>query len=97
YTQFFDADATRADVLPWNAHFARQQRIEHDLLVPDVARALDLENYARDNYAAAVGNIERLAGESDDEYRMRKVSYFHLTRFVRQLLDRKDRLSMAVG
>src|SRR5262249_25483746 len=30
-------------------------------------------------------------------YRMRISSYLHLTRFVRILLDRKDRMSMAVG
>ena len=28
---------------------------------------------------------------------MREISYLHLTRFVRILLDRKDRMSMAVG
>jgi asparagine synthase (glutamine-hydrolysing) len=28
---------------------------------------------------------------------MRKICYLHLTRFVRVLLDRKDRMSMAVG
>jgi asparagine synthase (glutamine-hydrolysing) len=28
---------------------------------------------------------------------MREISYFHLTRFVNMLLDRKDRLSMAHG
>ena len=28
---------------------------------------------------------------------MRVICYLHLTRFVRLLLDRKDRMSMAVG
>ena len=28
---------------------------------------------------------------------MREMCYLHLTRFVRMLLDRKDRVSMAVG
>ena len=28
---------------------------------------------------------------------MREISYLHLTRFVQILLDRKDRMSMAVG
>ena len=31
------------------------------------------------------------------ERRMREISYLHLTRFVQYLLDRKDRMSMAVG
>ena len=46
---------------------------------------------------AAVATIERLPGESDFEYRMRRVCHLYLTRFVRVLLDRKDRLSMACG
>jgi asparagine synthase (glutamine-hydrolysing) len=44
-----------------------------------------------------VAGIERLDGESDFEWTMRRISHLHLTRFVRNLLDRKDRMSMAVG
>src|SRR6202011_6071239 len=36
-------------------------------------------------------------GEDGIERRMREISYLHLTRFVQFLLDRKDRMSMAVG
>jgi asparagine synthase (glutamine-hydrolysing) len=36
-------------------------------------------------------------GEDGLERRMREISYLHLTRFVQFLLDRKDRMSMAVG
>src|SRR5258705_11561732 len=36
-------------------------------------------------------------GEDAVERRMREISYLHLTRFVQFLLDRKDRMSMAVG
>ena len=41
--------------------------------------------------------MARLDGEDEFEHRMREMSYLHLTRFVRILLDRKDRMSMAVG
>lgn len=64
---------------------------------------LRLEEYRQDAYASALGNIERLdAGddfnsEDDFEYRMRIMINLHLTRFMRYLLDRKDRLSMALG
>ena len=44
-----------------------------------------------------MATVERLPGESDFEFRMRRVCNLYLTRFVRILLDRKDRLSMAVG
>ncbi|WP_230623625.1 asparagine synthetase B family protein [Chromobacterium violaceum] len=39
----------------------------------------------------------RLASDSPRERRMREISHMHLTRFVQALLDRKDRMSMAVG
>jgi asparagine synthase (glutamine-hydrolysing) len=51
----------------------------------------------RGTYETAVAGIERLDGESDLEATMRRISHLHLTRFVRNLLDRKDRMSMAVG
>jgi asparagine synthase (glutamine-hydrolysing) len=44
-----------------------------------------------------IAEVEHLASESDLEYRMRISSYLHLTRFLRYLLDRKDRMSMRVG
>ena len=43
------------------------------------------------------GEVARLDEEDDFTHRMRVMSYLHLTRFVRILLDRKDRMSMAVG
>lgn len=64
---------------------------------PDLARLLDLPAYVNDAYATAVAKIQRLDGESGFEWQMRKICYLHLTRFVRVLLDRKDRMSMAVG
>ena len=55
------------------------------------------QRYIQDAYDTSVARIGRLDGESDFEWRMRKVCYLHLTHFVRILLDRKDRMSMAVG
>jgi asparagine synthase (glutamine-hydrolysing) len=44
-----------------------------------------------------VAEVARLEEEDEFTHRMRVMSYLHLTRFVRILLDRKDRMSMAVG
>ncbi|MEU2053264.1 asparagine synthase (glutamine-hydrolyzing) [Streptomyces bungoensis] len=97
YLQFFDEEARRADTFPWLVRFGRHFGDDTDVLRPDLAKALDLEGYVADGYRSAVAGIERLAGESDFEYRMRQICHLHLTRFVRALLDRKDRMSMAVG
>ena len=100
YRQFFDPVAQQAATFPWLVAFqqhAGEDGTEDGSLTPGLTRALELERYVRDTYAAAVAPIQRLDGESDFEWRMRKICYLHLTHFVRILLDRKDRMSMAVG
>ncbi|MFB7210069.1 asparagine synthase (glutamine-hydrolyzing) [Streptomyces sp. NPDC056255] len=97
YLQFFDERARTADNFPWLVRMAEHFGEDSDVLRDDLGRALDLEGYVRRSYEEAVAGIERLPGESDFEYRMRRICHLHLTRFVRVLLDRKDRASMAVG
>jgi asparagine synthase (glutamine-hydrolysing) len=97
YKQFFDPKAQQANMFPWLVQSAKQFGDDGDILTEATVKALDLDTYVQDSYDAAVSGIERLDGESDFEYRMRKICNLHLTRFVRILLDRKDRVSMAVG
>ncbi|PVE11697.1 asparagine synthase (glutamine-hydrolyzing) [Streptomyces scopuliridis] len=97
YLQFFDEEARQAEMFPWLVRIADHFGDDSDVLRTDVSTAVNLPDFLRESYATAVADIERLSGESDFEYRMRKICYLHLTRFVRILLDRKDRASMAVG
>jgi asparagine synthase (glutamine-hydrolysing) len=97
YKQFFDPKVQQANEFPWLTHFKEHFIGNGDILTEATTKALDLATYVQDSYDAAVSGIERLDGESDFEYRMRKICNLHLTRFVRILLDRKDRVSMAVG
>lgn len=97
YKQFFDPDAQKADTFPWLVHHVERFGDDSDIFTPEVTAALNLDVYVQDSYDSAVSGIDRLGGESDFEWRMRKICYLHLTRFVRVLLDRKDRMSMAVG
>ncbi|MFB0614587.1 asparagine synthase (glutamine-hydrolyzing) [Streptomyces sp. AGS-58] len=97
YLQFFDEEARRADTFPWLATMGRHFGEDADVLRADLTTSLDLKGYVDDGYRTAVAGVDRLEGESDFEYRMRQISHLHLTRFVRILLDRKDRMSMAVG
>lgn len=99
YKWFHDPDVQAADTFPWIAGAMKSagtdspvSPVRHDLL-----GKLNLENYIQDTYRTAVSEVERVDGESDFETRMRVMCYLHLTRFVRVLLDRKDRASMAVG
>jgi asparagine synthase (glutamine-hydrolysing) len=97
YQQFFDPEARSARTFPWLVRFARHFGNDNSILTPGLTEALDLPGYIQDAYDTTVARIARLDGESDFEWQMRKVCYLHLTHFVRILLDRKDRISMAVG
>ncbi|MBV2352984.1 asparagine synthase (glutamine-hydrolyzing) [Streptomyces sp. J2-1] len=97
YLQFFDEEARNADTFPWLVRFGRHFGDDNGVLRRELVDSLDVGSYVADSYKKAVAGVERLEGESDFEFRMRRVCNLHLTRFVRVLLDRKDRMSMAVG
>jgi asparagine synthase (glutamine-hydrolysing) len=62
-----------------------------------VAARIRLGEYAADRYADALAEVPRLARENARDRRIREVLYLGLTRWLPELLNRKDRLSMAVG
>jgi asparagine synthase (glutamine-hydrolysing) len=97
YQQFFDPEAQRASTFPWLVGSSQPFSDADAILAPGLIKTLDLPRYVQDAYDTSVARIERLDGEPDFEWRMRKICYLHLTHFVRILLDRKDRMSMAVG
>src|SRR5579872_1040555 len=67
------------------------------VLQPDLLKRLDLPEFEADSYSQAIAEVPTCDGESAAERRMRELSYLHLTRFLPALLDRKDRISMALG
>jgi asparagine synthase (glutamine-hydrolysing) len=97
YRQFHDPVAQRAHTFPWLVPNMHAFGETDALLNHDVRSALDLAGYRREQYEQAIAEVDHLESESIVEYRMRISSYVHLTRFLRLLLDRKDRMSMAVG
>ncbi|MBN6033436.1 asparagine synthase (glutamine-hydrolyzing) [Amycolatopsis sp. 195334CR] len=96
YLWFHDQAARDADTFPWLA-FNELTGSRTAMLRQDVTDGLHLDGYIDDQYRTAVAQVDHLDGESDLERRMRTICHLHLTRFVRMLLDRKDRASMAVG
>ncbi|GAC1401047.1 MAG: asparagine synthase (glutamine-hydrolyzing) [Mycobacterium sp.] len=97
YRQFHDPAVQKMDEFPWIAIGNSPADGSGELLTPRLRSVLDLENYTNDRYTEAVAEVARLDEEDDFTHRMRVMCYLHLTRFVRILLDRKDRMSMAVG
>src|SRR5260370_18558256 len=96
YSWFHDPKAINAATFPWLAAtgntFDGTEVLDGDLL-----EGLNLPEFQADSYAQASAETPVHNGEDSVERRMREISYLHLTRFVQFLLDRKDRMSMAVG
>ncbi|RSN71007.1 asparagine synthase (glutamine-hydrolyzing) [Actinomadura sp. WAC 06369] len=78
---------------PW-MYGRRQPEV---LLREEVRRAIRPEEYEADRYRDALAEVPRLAGEDPGARRRREVFHLGLTRWLGALLDRKDRMSMAVG
>ncbi len=84
-------------MFPWIAVGMGPIDASDEILTPALKSVINLDTFMRDRYSEAVAEVGRVDGEDDFTHRMRVMSYLHLTRFVRILLDRKDRMSMAVG
>ncbi|WBQ05184.1 asparagine synthase (glutamine-hydrolyzing) [Kribbella sp. CA-293567] len=98
YRWFHLPEVQAAKTFPWMAVFVSGARAQvSDRFNPEITKALDVHSYIADRYADALTEVQPLDGESAHETRMRELCYLHLTRFVRMLLERKDRISMAVG
>jgi asparagine synthase (glutamine-hydrolysing) len=97
YRQFHDPAARRAHAFPWLALDTPHPGDATGMLHDDVQAVLDVDGHRREQYEHAIAEVEHLESEDRLERTMRIVSYLHLTRFLPLLLDRKDRMSMAVG
>jgi asparagine synthase (glutamine-hydrolysing) len=98
YPWYHWPEVQQADEFPWHAAYALVSDSDPlRFLAKDAREILDVEGCQAQAYRDAVAEVELLPGDSEQERRMRVFCYLHLTRAVRTLLDRKDRISMAVG
>lgn len=98
YRWFHDPESVNSGTFPWLAgHTQTGLTTRGEFLHEELLRKLDVPAYRADSYQRALAEVPRVPGETGLEKRMREISYLHLTRFVQILLDRKDRMSMAVG
>lgn len=93
YPWFWREEDLSAPTFPWT----RRLEVRLGLLSPEVVAAIRPEEYLAQRYREALAEVPRLEGEPPRPARLREVAYLSLTRFMATLLDRKDRMSMAVG
>jgi asparagine synthase (glutamine-hydrolysing) len=97
YAWFHDPAVIAAATFPWIAAATTGGLTPTQVIDGEVLERLDLAEFEADSYAQAIAETPVGTDEDPFERRMHEISYLHLTRFVQFLLDRKDRMSMAVG
>lgn len=93
YPWFHRTEALNATLFPWARNIADKTRFFSNDLLAEV----NPEAYVKMRYQEALDEVPRLAGEEGLDKRIREMFYLNLTRWMPTLLDRKDRMSMAVG
>ncbi|GLW24094.1 asparagine synthetase B [Microbispora amethystogenes] len=93
YPWFHDERLVRRDRFPWIGDAPRLA----DCFAPDLHRRVRPADAEHDRYLTLKAEVPRLPGETGLNARMREVMYFSLKGPLAYLLDRKDRMSMAVG
>jgi asparagine synthase (glutamine-hydrolysing) len=86
-------EAIAADTFPWALRLRDRVSFLSEALVHEIAPLA----YVARRYEEALAEVPHLPGEEPAEARMREILYLNITRFLPTLLDRKDRMSMAVG
>jgi asparagine synthase (glutamine-hydrolysing) len=93
YRWFHTPETVNLDTFPWRRVAASKL---DTLLSPDLSKELRLQEYEADCYAQALRAVPHI-GQTGREKRMREICHLHLVNWLPILLDRKDRMSMAVG
>jgi asparagine synthase (glutamine-hydrolysing) len=93
YPWFHDPATVWRDTFPWLGDAPSLA----ECLTPDLRRALRPAEFVADRYATVRAQVPTLPGEDRLDARMREVLFFSLQGPLAMLLDRKDRMSMAVG
>lgn len=90
YPWFTNEDMINANTFPWSRFIGERKAI----LSPEL-KNLKIEEVAQSAYNDTLKEVPHLDGENKLEYRMRELFYLNLRWFMVNLLNRKDRMSMA--
>ncbi len=93
YPWFRDKEAFSREAFPWCYDLG----IRNAVLKDSVKNTLNLEEYSHMRYCESIAKTPAYAGDSPEEKRRREISWLNIKWFMTNLLDRKDRMSMASG
>lgn len=90
YPWFTRPELVSADTFPWS----RSVGMRTAVLAPAL-KSLKLDEFAREHYLGTLHQVPHLPDESPRAFRMRELFYLNIKWFMVNLLNRKDRMSMA--
>ena len=93
YPYLFNQELIRRDHFPWLGDGPKLS----DYLLPDIRKHVDPQADERARYEQLISEVPRLAGEDPEDARMREVLFLGMAGPLQVVLDRKDRMSAAVG
>ena len=93
YPWFRDKNAFEREAFPWCYDLS----MRNDILLDSVRNSLNLEEYSLMRYRQSVRETPQYFGDNKEEARRREISWLNINWFMTNLLDRKDRMSMASG
>lgn len=93
YPWFFDQPPETVRNFPWRTTIPDIS----GLLSAEARERIRLDEYVADRYAEALAEVPHLEGEGAADRRIRELSYLTLSHYLPLMLDRKDRIAMAVG
>ncbi|MER5638855.1 asparagine synthase (glutamine-hydrolyzing) [Kitasatospora sp. NPDC002227] len=96
YVWFHDPFYVDSKTFPWLGASHRMEFLS-GLLDRKLYAELDFPGYVRERYREALAEVPLSGDESPRERRMREITYLNMTRYLRVVLDRKDRLGMAAS
>ncbi len=92
YPWFYREDLLGLDMFPW----ANSLDLRRSVMSKALSR-LKIEDYAKSRYFDTVDETPMLGSEKPLERRRRQMFYLNIKWFMSNLLERKDRMSMACG
>ena len=93
YPWFHRQEDLQANTFPWSQSLKERTQI----LSAEMTNFIKPASYVADRYEETLAEVPRLPGENPLEARRREIFYLNLVWFMQNLLDRKDRMSMATG
>lgn len=93
YPWFHRPEDVHSGTFPW----IRMVRERSQLLSPDLVARLRPVEYVATRFQQAISDVPGLPGEEPCNALMRQMTHLNMWHFMQILLDRKDRMSMAVG